>query len=145
MCPASPHGRSQARGNAPVWLFHSAKCRITSCLAAQEVMRQFGCFIRQNVAYDQRLQLADQIGANEVTRHGIGADLIGKLETLIVSDILPNETTKLAHYLLRSQAGGNATFCRMKQPNWRITSCLAAPMRRSGAHAPIPRAGCSGL
>src|SRR5260370_38583692 len=36
----------------------------------------------------------------EVTRHGIGAELIGKLETLIVSDILPNETTKLAHYLL---------------------------------------------
>jgi NADH-quinone oxidoreductase subunit G len=36
----------------------------------------------------------------DVTRHGIGADLLGKLATLIVSDILPNETTKLAHYLL---------------------------------------------
>ena len=36
----------------------------------------------------------------DVTKHGIGADLLGKLETLIVSDILPNETTKLAHYLL---------------------------------------------
>jgi NADH-quinone oxidoreductase subunit G len=36
----------------------------------------------------------------DVTRHGIGADLLGKLETLIVSDILPNETTRLAHYLL---------------------------------------------
>jgi NADH-quinone oxidoreductase subunit G len=36
----------------------------------------------------------------DVTRCGIGADLLGKLETLIVSDILPNETTKLAHYLL---------------------------------------------
>ncbi|HET7626717.1 MAG TPA: molybdopterin-dependent oxidoreductase [Verrucomicrobiae bacterium] len=36
----------------------------------------------------------------DVTKHGIGAELLGKLETLIVSDILPNETTKLAHYLL---------------------------------------------
>ncbi len=36
----------------------------------------------------------------DVTRNGIGADLLGKLETLIVSDILPNETTKHAHYLL---------------------------------------------
>jgi len=36
----------------------------------------------------------------DVTRHGIDAVLLGKLETLIVSDILPNQTTKLAHYLL---------------------------------------------
>jgi NADH-quinone oxidoreductase subunit G len=36
----------------------------------------------------------------DVTKHGIGAGLLGKLETLIVSDILPNATTKLAHYLL---------------------------------------------
>ena len=36
----------------------------------------------------------------DVTKHGIGANLLGKLETLIVSDILPNETTKLARYLL---------------------------------------------
>jgi NADH-quinone oxidoreductase subunit G len=36
----------------------------------------------------------------DVTKCGIGADLLGKLELLIVSDILPSETTKLAHYLL---------------------------------------------
>src|SRR5882757_10059904 len=36
----------------------------------------------------------------DVTKHGIGADLLGKLDLLIVSDILPNETTRLAHYLL---------------------------------------------
>ncbi len=36
----------------------------------------------------------------DVTKHGVGAELLGKLETLIVSDILPNATTKLAHYLL---------------------------------------------
>ena len=36
----------------------------------------------------------------DVTKNGIGAELLGKLETLIVSDILPNATTKLAHYLV---------------------------------------------
>jgi NADH-quinone oxidoreductase subunit G len=36
----------------------------------------------------------------DVTKHGLNAAVLGKLETLIVSDILPNETTKLAHYLL---------------------------------------------
>jgi NADH-quinone oxidoreductase subunit G len=36
----------------------------------------------------------------DVTRHGIGADLLSKLETLVVSDILPNATTTAAHYLL---------------------------------------------
>ena len=36
----------------------------------------------------------------DVTKHGIGADDLAKLELLVVSDILPNETTKVAHYLL---------------------------------------------
>jgi NADH-quinone oxidoreductase subunit G len=36
----------------------------------------------------------------DVTKHGIGEDLLGQLETLIVSDILPNATTKRAHYVL---------------------------------------------
>jgi len=36
----------------------------------------------------------------DVTKHGIGVDLLGKLETLIVSDILPNDTTERAHFLL---------------------------------------------
>jgi len=36
----------------------------------------------------------------DVTKCGIGADLLGKLETLIVSEILPNKTAELAHYLL---------------------------------------------
>jgi NADH-quinone oxidoreductase subunit G len=36
----------------------------------------------------------------DVTKHGIGATLLDKLDTLIVSDILPNATTELAHYLL---------------------------------------------
>jgi NADH-quinone oxidoreductase subunit G len=36
----------------------------------------------------------------DVTKHGLDADLLGKLEILVVSDILPNATTELAHYLL---------------------------------------------
>jgi NADH-quinone oxidoreductase subunit G len=36
----------------------------------------------------------------DVTKHGIGADLLGKLDTLIVSEILLNTTAEMAHYLL---------------------------------------------
>jgi NADH-quinone oxidoreductase subunit G len=36
----------------------------------------------------------------DVTHHGIGEDLLGRLDTLIVSDILPSGTTSRAHYLL---------------------------------------------
>jgi NADH-quinone oxidoreductase subunit G len=36
----------------------------------------------------------------DVTRFGLGPNLLEKLECLIVSDILPNKTTELAHYLL---------------------------------------------
>jgi NADH-quinone oxidoreductase subunit G len=52
----------------------------------------------------------------DVTKHGIGPDLLGKLETLIVSDILPNETTKLAHYLLPgcAHAEKRGTFTNAK-------------------------------
>ena len=31
---------------------------------------------------------------------GLGQNLLGKLDMLIVSDILPNKTTEMAHYLL---------------------------------------------
>jgi NADH-quinone oxidoreductase subunit G len=52
----------------------------------------------------------------DVTRHGLGADVLGKLETLIVSDILPNETTRLAHYLLPdcAHAEKRGTFTNTK-------------------------------
>jgi NADH-quinone oxidoreductase subunit G len=52
----------------------------------------------------------------DVTKRGIGADLLGKLETLIVSDILPSETSKLAHYLLPgcAHAEKRGTFTNVK-------------------------------
>jgi NADH-quinone oxidoreductase subunit G len=36
----------------------------------------------------------------DVTRHGLAPELLARLDTLVVSDILPNATTALAHYLL---------------------------------------------
>jgi len=36
----------------------------------------------------------------DVTKYGISADLLAKLETLTVSDILPSHTTSAAHYIL---------------------------------------------
>lgn len=36
----------------------------------------------------------------DVVKYGFGAELLSKLQLLIVSDILPNQTTALAHYLL---------------------------------------------
>jgi NADH-quinone oxidoreductase subunit G len=52
----------------------------------------------------------------DVTRHGLTAELLGKLEALIVSDILPNETTRLAHYLLPgcAHAEKRGTFTNTK-------------------------------
>jgi NADH-quinone oxidoreductase subunit G len=36
----------------------------------------------------------------DVTKAGLGENLLARIQTLIVSDILPNKTTALAHYLL---------------------------------------------
>ena len=36
----------------------------------------------------------------DVTKHGISVNLLGKLDNLIVSDVLPNQTTQLADYVL---------------------------------------------
>ncbi len=52
----------------------------------------------------------------DVTRCGIGPELLGKLELLIVSDILPNATTRSAHYLLPgcAHAEKRGTFTNTK-------------------------------
>jgi NADH-quinone oxidoreductase subunit G len=52
----------------------------------------------------------------DVTKHGIDADLLERLETLIVSDILPNSTAALAHYLLPgcAHAEKRGTFTNVK-------------------------------
>jgi NADH-quinone oxidoreductase subunit G len=52
----------------------------------------------------------------DVTKVGIGEDLLAKLDLLIVSDILPNKTTVLAHYLLPgcAQAEKRGSFVNVK-------------------------------
>ncbi|MGD0743830.1 MAG: molybdopterin-dependent oxidoreductase [Verrucomicrobiota bacterium] len=65
----------------------------------------------------------------DVTKHGIGADLLGKLETLIVSDILPNATTELAHYLLPGCAHveKRGTFTNIKGRVQKFMKAIEAP------------------
>ena len=52
----------------------------------------------------------------DVTKHGISAELLKKLQSLIVSDILPNATTALAHYVLPgcAHAEKRGTFTNTK-------------------------------
>ena len=65
----------------------------------------------------------------DVTKHGIGTDLLGKLETLVVSDILPNATTKLAHYLLPgcAQAEKRGTFTNTKSRVQKFMKAVEPP------------------
>jgi predicted molibdopterin-dependent oxidoreductase YjgC len=65
----------------------------------------------------------------DVTKCGIAAELLGKLETLIVSDVLPNETTKLAHFLLPgcAQAEKRGTFTNVKGRVQRFWKAVEAP------------------
>jgi NADH-quinone oxidoreductase subunit G len=65
----------------------------------------------------------------EVTRHGLGADLLSRLETLIVSDILPNETTRLAHYLLPgcAHAEKRGSFTNVKGQVQRFLKAIEPP------------------
>jgi NADH-quinone oxidoreductase subunit G len=65
----------------------------------------------------------------DVTKHGIGADLLGKLETLIVSDILPSKTAKLAHYVLpgAAHAEKRGTFTNGKGRVQKFMKAVEAP------------------
>ena len=55
--------------------------------------------------------------------------MLGKLETLIVSDILPNETTRLAHYLLPgcAHAEKRGTFTNTKGRVQKFMKAVEAP------------------
>jgi len=65
----------------------------------------------------------------DVTKQGISAELLGKLETLIVSDILPNETTKRAHYVLPgcAPAEKRGTFTNTKGRVQRFMKAIEPP------------------
>ena len=65
----------------------------------------------------------------DVTKHGISAELLGKLETLIVSDILPNKTTVAAHYLLPgcAHAEKRGSFTNVKGRVQRFLKAVEPP------------------
>ncbi|HZF00558.1 MAG TPA: molybdopterin-dependent oxidoreductase [Methylomirabilota bacterium] len=65
----------------------------------------------------------------DVTKFGINAELLTKLETLIVSDILPNATTKLAHYVLPgcAHAEKRGTFTNIKDRVQKFMKAVEAP------------------
>ena len=65
----------------------------------------------------------------DVTQHGIGADLLAKLETLVVSDILPNATTAAATHLLpgAAHAEKRGTFVNVKGRLQKFTKAVEAP------------------
>jgi len=65
----------------------------------------------------------------DVTQHGIGVDLLGRLETLIVSDILPTQTTQAAHVLLPgcAHAEKRGTFINAKGRLQKFMKAVEAP------------------
>jgi NADH-quinone oxidoreductase subunit G len=65
----------------------------------------------------------------DMTTHGIDAELLGKLDTLIVSDILPNATTKLAHYVLPGSAHAEkrGSFTNVKGRVQKFMKAVEAP------------------
>jgi len=65
----------------------------------------------------------------DVTQHGIGVDLLGRLETLIVSDILPSQTTQAAHVLLPgcAHAEKRGTFVNAKGRLQKFMKAVEAP------------------
>jgi len=65
----------------------------------------------------------------DVTKHGIDAELLGKLDMLIVSDILPNATTKLAHYVLPGSAHAEkrGSFTNVKGRVQKFMKAVEAP------------------
>jgi predicted molibdopterin-dependent oxidoreductase YjgC len=64
-----------------------------------------------------------------VEQHGLTAELLAKLDTLIVSDILPNETTRLAHFVLPgcAHAEKRGTFTNVNGRVQKFMKAVEAP------------------
>ncbi|HEX7863201.1 MAG TPA: molybdopterin-dependent oxidoreductase [Verrucomicrobiae bacterium] len=65
----------------------------------------------------------------DVTKHGIGADLLAKLELLVVSDILPSATVSVAHVVLpgAAHAEKRGTFTNVKGRVQRFMKAVEPP------------------
>ena len=68
------------------------------------------------------------LGEN-VSKHGIGDELLAKLELLIVIDTLPNRVTELAHYVLPGTtfAEKRGTFINAKGRIQRLNAAIPSP------------------
>jgi len=68
------------------------------------------------------------LGEN-VSKHGIGEELLAKLELLIVIDTLPNRVTELAHYVLPGTtfAEKRGTFINAKGRLQRLNAAIPSP------------------
>ena len=88
----------------------------------------FGENIVKRAVSSEKLRERETV-SEVVEEHGITAELLAKLDTLIVSDILPNETTKLAHYVLPgcAHAEKRGTFTNGKGRVQKFMKGLEAP------------------
>ncbi len=75
-----------------------------------------------------RIKTLIVLGEN-VARHGIGEDLLGKLDLLVVIDTLPNKVTELAHYVLPGAtfAEKRGTFINVKNRIQRLNAAIPSP------------------
>jgi len=69
------------------------------------------------------------VHGENVAKHGIAEDLLGKLELLIVIDTLPNKVTELAHYVLAGAtfAEKRGTFINGKARLQRFNTAILSP------------------
>jgi NADH-quinone oxidoreductase subunit G len=65
----------------------------------------------------------------DVTRHGIGLELLERLELVVASDVLPNATTAQAHYVLPgcAPAEKRGTFINVKRRVQRLHPAVPPP------------------
>jgi NADH-quinone oxidoreductase subunit G len=75
----------------------------------------FGENVAKHGVRKEKLRERETVG-EVVTEHGLTPELLAKLDTLVVSDVLPGETTKLAHYVLPgcAHAEKRGTFTNTK-------------------------------
>jgi predicted molibdopterin-dependent oxidoreductase YjgC len=65
----------------------------------------------------------------DVTKHGIGLELLRQLELLVASEVLPNQTTEMAHFVLPgcAPAEKSGTFTNIKGRVQRFWKAVEPP------------------
>ncbi|MGA2244294.1 MAG: molybdopterin-dependent oxidoreductase [Verrucomicrobiota bacterium] len=88
----------------------------------------FGENLAKRGVSNEQLRERETVG-EVVEEHGLTAELLAKLDTLIVSDILPNETTRLAHYVLPgcAHAEKRGTFTNTRGRVQKFMKAVEAP------------------